>query len=119
MFGGNTFHYLDRIRKTGLEAEIRDFVDRDGVYIGTSAGGILMGPDVDESFIFAVNDIGLSDVSGLGYYDFYLSVHWDSKSSDVHTSIINYSWKTGKRLITLTDQQAILIRDDGFKIISP
>ena len=52
-------------------------------------------------------------------YDFYLSVHWDSKSSDVHTSIINYSWKTGKRLITLTDQQAILIRDDGFKIISP
>ena len=43
----------------------------------------------------------------------------DSKDDDKHTSIINHSWNSGKQLITLTDQQAVLVLDSGFKIISP
>jgi len=33
------------------------------------------------------------------------------------SDILNYSWKTGKHIVPLTDQQAILITDDEFKII--
>ena len=119
MWGGNTFHYLHRIRETGLIPRIRAFIERDGVYVGFSAGSILMGPDVDENFTTDVNDIGLEDVSGLRYLDFNLSVHWDTRGDDVHTGFIKHSWKTGKRVITLTDNQAILLRENGFKIISP
>ena len=119
IWGGNTFHYLQRIRETGLEPRIRDFIDRDGVYIGTSAGSMLMSPNVDENLTIDVNDVGLEDVTGFGYVDYYLLVHWDTIFEELHADVIKYSWDTGKRVISLTDQQAILVLDNEFKIISP
>jgi dipeptidase E len=115
--GGNPFHYMKRIRETGLVPKIREFVERNGVYIGSSAGSVIMGPDIDKNFTAAVNDVGLDDVSGFGYVDFYIIVHWDTKDGDLLTSFITYSWKTGKRIIALTDQQAILVLNKGFKVI--
>ena len=119
MWGENTFHYLHRIREIGLDRKIRNFIDRDGVYVGTSAGSSIMCPDVDENLTTDVNDIGLEDVSGFGFVDFNIIFHWDTIYGEARTGQIKYSWETGKRVITLTDQQAILVRDDGFKIISP
>ncbi len=39
-------------------------------------------------------------------------------SLEVAEIFIDYSWKNGKRIVTLTDQQAILVQDNGFKVIS-
>ena len=119
IWGGNTFHYLHRIREIGLDRKIRNFIDRDGVYVGTSAGSSIMCPDVDENLTTDVNDIGLEDVSGFGFVDFNIIFHWDTIYGEARTGQIKYSWETGKRVIPLTDQQAILVREDGFKIISP
>ena len=120
IWGGNTFRYLQRIRELGLESRIRDFIDRDGVYVGSSAGSTIMCPDVDENFINSVNKIGLIDVRGFGYVDFYMSPHWDTKNhGEKRTSQIKYSWESGKRLIPLTDQQAVLVLDSDFNIVSP
>ena len=47
VYGGNEYHYMYHIRRLGLYPKIRKFVDRDGIYIGVSAGSIIMGPDVD------------------------------------------------------------------------
>lgn len=119
--GGNTFYYLHQIRKNGYWDDIRGFIERDGVYIGISAGSMMMGPDVDENLTIDVNVNlwGLEDVTGFGYVDFHLLVHWDTIFDDLHTDAIKYSWDTGKRVIPLTDQQAILVMDNDFKIISP
>lgn len=119
IWGGNTFHYLQSIREAQLVPRIREFIERDGVYVGSSAGSQLMCPDIDENFTSDVNDIGLEDVSGFCYVDFYLVVHWDTRGDDLHTGFINHSWKTGKNVITLTDNQAVLVQNNGFKIISP
>jgi len=117
--GGNTFYYLHQIRKNGYWDDIRSFIERDGVYIGISAGSMMMGPYIDENLSLLGNDIGLEDVSGFGYVDFHLLVHWDSFFDDLHTDAIKYCWDTGKRVIPLTDQQAILVLDNDFRIISP
>ena len=90
MWGGNTFHYLKRIREIGLIPRIRDFIERDGVYVGTSAGSLIMSPDIDENLTIDANDIPLVDVTGFGYIDFYLLVHWDSFFEDLHTDAIKY-----------------------------
>lgn len=117
--GGNTFYYLHQIRKNEYWDDIRGFIERDGVYLGISAGSMMMGPYIDENLSLLGNDIDLEDVSGFGYVDFHLLVHWDSFFDDLHTDAIKYSWDTGKRVIPLTDQQAILVMDNDFKIISP
>ena len=61
IWGGNTFHYLKRIRELNLIPRIREFIDGDGVYVGTSAGSELMCPDLDANLTSDVNDIGLAD----------------------------------------------------------
>ena len=119
MCGGNTFHYLHRIRDTELNQRLRDFIDRGGVYVGSSAGSNIMCPDVDDNLTTDVNDIGLEDVSGFGYVDFIIMPHWGSMNGMARTDQIKYSWETGKRVIPLTDQQAILVLDEGFTIITP
>jgi dipeptidase E len=119
IWGGNNYHYLQGIREAGLEPKIREFIDRDGVYVGTSAGSNIMSPDVDENLSNDVNDIGLDDVSGFGYVDFITIPHWDTAHGEKRARQIKYSWKSGKRVIPITDQQAVLVQDNGFIIISP
>ena len=63
---------MKQIRETGLVHEIRDFIERDGVYVGTSAGSIIMGPDIDENLTSPGNDCGLEDLDGFGYFIFML-----------------------------------------------
>jgi dipeptidase E len=115
IFGGNNYHYLKRLRETGLVQEIRDFIESGGVYIGVSAGAMIMGPCIDNNLTFDVIDVGLEDVSGFDFVDFYIMPHWDWREG--RWASLTYSWKTGKHIVPLTDQQGILIHDDLFKII--
>jgi len=118
MWGGNPYHYLQRIREIGLDEKIKRFIDGGGIYVGTSAGSAIMGKEINEHFTKETNDIGLSDLSGLGYLDFCLYSHWDTFNTRLHDSAVRYVWETGKRVIFLTDNQAILVREDKWKIIS-
>jgi peptidase E len=119
MFGGNPFQYMKQIREAGLMQEIRDFVKRDGLYIGTSAGSMIMCPDVDENFMLPhdFNHFGLEDVSGFGYVDFYIIPHWETLSKENREKFEAYSEKYGKKIIQLTDKQGIHVHDAGYDII--
>ena len=117
IFGGNNFHYLQIIREKGLEPKIREFIDRNGVYVGSSAGSNIMCPEVDENLSNDANDIGLANVSGFGYVDFYTIPHWGTYHGEKRTGQIKYSWESGKKVIPLTDQQAILVKNNEFEII--
>jgi len=119
MLGGNNYRHMKWIRKQGLIPEIRKFIENNGVYSGRSTGAMIMSPDIDENLTIDVNDIGLKDVTGFGYIDYYLLVHWDTLFDELHTDAIKYSWNIGKRVIPLTDQQAVLVLNNEFKIISP
>ena len=118
VWGGNTFHYLKQIREIGLVPMIHDFVRRDGVYVGSSAGSMLMGPSVDEDlYILEKNEVGLQNVTGFGIVPFYICAHWDSKSDEVRDEMLKYGKASGKHLIPLTDQQGVLVHDNGYEII--
>ena len=115
IFGGNHFHYMKRIRELRLVQDIRDFIEREGVYIGVSGGSAMMAPDLDDGLSQTKNDIGLEDLSGFGYVDFYVVSHWDWREDKKEMLI--YSWESGKHMIPLTDQQGILVIDNDFDII--
>lgn len=44
--GGNTFYALEKIQHSGCAKIIREYVDRGKIYIGSSAGSVLAGPDI-------------------------------------------------------------------------
>jgi len=117
--GGNVYYYLQQFRNKGYMEDIRGLIERDGVYVGNSAGSNVMCAVVDESLTSDENFFGLEDITGFGFLDFNIIVHWDTMNGSLRTGQIKYSWEAGKRIIPLTDQQAILVQNDGFKIISP
>ncbi len=75
---------------------------------------------IDKNFTYGTNE-GLKEVSGFGYLDFYLVCHWDTYNLSralFQEKVIRYVWETCKRVVILTDNQAILVQDDGWKIIT-
>jgi len=117
VFGGNEYRYMDQIRKQGMYSDIRDFVDRNGVYIGISASSIIMGPTVDvEKWSRASNDVGLKDKSGFGYVDFITVPHVDS-ISERGQKVVDFHKSTGHKMMYITNKQGILVLDDMYKII--
>lgn len=53
--GGNTFYLLQELRRTGADQLISDWINRGKPYIGSSAGSIVLAPDID--YIQLMDDI--------------------------------------------------------------
>ncbi len=49
VMGGNVYYYLKQFRENGYVNDIRGFIERDGVYAGSSAGSTIMSRVVDEN----------------------------------------------------------------------
>lgn len=106
--GGNTFVYLDRIKKTGLDKFIIDSVKSGrSVYVGVSAGSIIAGPDISIAGWGSECDsnvINLEDLSGLGLTDIVVSPHYHD---ELKAEIDDFREKYGYQVYEITDEQAI------------
>ena len=115
IFGGNNYHYMKRLRETGLMQEIREYIEDERVYGGVSAGAMIMGPDIDENLTSDSNEVGLEDASGFGLVDFYILPHWDWWRE--RWKSLSHGWRTGKRVVPLNDQQGVLVTEEDMSII--
>ena len=105
--GGNTFDYLDRVRKTGLDKFIVDFSKKENsVYVGVSAGSILAGPDIAIAGDEDSNDIGLTDLRGLCLTDFIVYPHY---RKELKTQLDEFKKRNGYPIIELEDNQAVIL----------
>jgi dipeptidase E len=120
--GGNTFLYLDGIRKTGLDKEITRAVKRGYLYYGISAGSIVAGPDIafiapldDPSVVRSLSTIKLTHVKGLDLTNVAVAPHYNKKE---YISIIDgFQAKSKFPIMPLTDKQALEIVGRKKKII--
>lgn len=115
--GGNTFYLLDWVRKSGFDKVIKPLLENGKVYIGTSAGSILLGPDISISGwdpTWDTNDVGLTDFSGLNLVPFATSPHFTEAEREVierRMEEVNYPVKA------ITDAQAIVVDGDKQELI--
>jgi len=114
--GGNTYVYLDRIRKTGLDKFIVDSVKSGrSIYVGVSAGSIIAGPNIaiagwgSES---DSNDVGLKNLEGLGLIDVVIYPHYHG---ELKFEVDDFKRKYEYRVKELKDDQALYLShfDDG------
>ena len=115
--GGNTFYILDRIRKTGFDEVIKKSVREGKIYIGVSAGSILMGPDIEicgRGDDWDVNEIGLKDLTGLGFTDKILSPHYIDEEKEI---IVKFEKESCNKVTLLRDGEALLIDGNEERLI--
>ena len=74
--GGNTFYLLHKVKEADFGSIIKQFLERGGVYVGASAGSIIVGPDIEVAGFGDKNDIGLKDLTGLNLIDVAIFPHF-------------------------------------------
>jgi len=106
--GGNTFVYLDRIKKTGLDKFIIDSVKSNrSIYVGVSAGSIVTGPDISIASWGSEgdsNDINLNDLKGLGLTNIVISPHY---RNELKSELDEFKKLHDYQIYELTDEQAV------------
>lgn len=113
--GGNTYFILNRIRKTGLDDSLRKYVRSGGVYIGVSAGSIIVGQDISISGWGSegdLNEINLKDLRGLGFTNIAIFPHYKDK---LNKEVADFKLSVDYPVETLRDGEAIIIKGKKVK----
>lgn len=114
--GGNTFHLLDQVRKTGFDKWLKENIEHK-VYVGGSASSILMTPTI------AVADLepgdenipNITDLTGLGYVDFEIQPHCDQTQM---LEMADYAKATKNSVYAIDDLTAIKVVGGEVEVIS-
>lgn len=123
MSGGNTFWFLEKIQQSKSADVIRDFINSGKLYISTSAGSIIAGPDIYPTYRItkAEKAKNLKGYDGLGLVDFVVFPHWGNELSYFKDNYLNHrlehAYNKDHKIILLTDNQYIIVEDDWYKII--
>lgn len=120
--GGNSFYLLQQMRKCGFDEIIRDYVSKKIVYLGSSAGSIVAGPDIQT--VHHMDKMALApelkDTIGLGLVNVCIMPHWGS--DDFKDKFLNhrleYIYRKGFRIILLNDDQYLVGLGGKFTIES-
>lgn len=120
MAGGNTFYFLNSLRKAKLLKELKMFVERGGVLTGLSAGAIMMTENIEMAgypeFDRDENQVGLKNLSSLGLVDFAFFPHFKN-SSRYDAAFKKYSKLKKKVLYACPDGSGIVVNDRELRFV--
>jgi dipeptidase E len=113
--GGNTFKLLKFSKEANLKYSVENLLKRDGIYIGVSAGSIIVGPSITIAGEVSAdkNDIGLEYLTGLSITDLIVLPHY---SSEMEEETKAFEVKYGVNVERVSNSQAILV-ENGQKTI--
>lgn len=103
--GGNTFQTLDRIRKSGADKIIVDYVKRGAVYIGGSAGAHIASANIEHLLTIDPNSGNITDYTALGLFNGILFCHYTDKLKLLYEETAEHS---EYKVYTLTDDESIV-----------
>lgn len=116
--GGNTFFLLQEMKKTGADKIIKDEIASGKIYIGESAGSMILSPDIEYAKEMDERKKApeLKDTSALSVIDFYPLPHYTNFpfKKAVEKIITNYQDKIP--LQPISNSQVILVKGESMKI---
>jgi dipeptidase E len=115
--GGNTFFLLDCMRKAGFEKALKKLLSEDKLYVGVSAGGIVVTPNIAIAAVEPgdANNVGMQDFTGLDVVNFEFSPHVPDMVS--YESVEKYSKTTRNKIYSVNDYAAVLVQDNKVSIV--
>jgi len=119
--GGNSFYLLEQIKKTGFDKVLKKFQKTDIIYIGSSAGSVIVCPDI--KYIEPLDDPkeakNLQNYKGINLIDFYVLPHFNTGIFGEISKTIYQEKANTLKLVPITDNQLIEINTttNNYKII--
>ena len=102
MIGGNTIYLLHMIRKYNFDIVIKDFINKNKIYIGSSAGSQVLGSTIELCSIYETNNVNMTDFTAIGIIDKEIVPHANKKEELIKKS-------NRDDLILLYDGKGIII----------
>lgn len=114
--GGNTFKLLRYAREAHFKETVEKLLNREGIYIGVSAGSIILAPTIQIAISVdpEPNEIGISDLTGLNLINFEVHPHYES-IQDAELSF--YQKNTKNKVTRISNSQALIISDSGQEVV--
>lgn len=113
---------LWKIQQTESAELIKKFVENGGVYIGSSAGSMVAGPDIYVTREKAELDMvpEIKDFKGLGITELMIQPHWGSEHfrESYLNEIIKHSYVPGFKQILLSDNHYIIDSGSNIEFVS-
>lgn len=112
--GGATGYLMYWLRRHGLDKTLPNFLAKNKVYIGSSAGSMVASQSLSvcEWYLGEV-ETGASFIPGLGLVDFEIYPHFQTDQFE-QVKQLRQKNQTGMSLYLLKDGEAVLV--DGYKI---
>jgi len=108
--GGNTFYLLKKSQESGFGVVIKKLVSRGSIYIGSSAGSVIAGPDIE--YVSLLDDpevANLKSTKGLNLVSFEILPHSNNTHFSQHFEKIISQYGNYYEIKSLSDNQAILL----------
>ena len=107
MIGGNTFYLLKELREKQLDEKIIQAINNGVIYVGSSAGSIILGKTIETALPYDENWVGSEDFIGLNLVDGIIIPHANRKQEFIKEAKEKYSDK----IIELYDDYGIVISE--------
>lgn len=118
--GGNTFYLLQELRKHRLDDVLKEEINKGKLYIGESAGSIIMAPSIE--YISVMDDrqkaAELSSCQGFNEISYYPVPHMYNTYLGEAAQQIMEQFEQTLDLCPLTDEQALLITGEQAEVKS-
>lgn len=116
--GGNTFYLLQELKKTGADKIITEQINSGKMYIGESAGSMIMSPNIE--YVKLMDDTkaapDLKTFDALNMVDFYPVPHHTNFPFEKIVEEIIARYEKELKLFPVSNSQAILVNGDDVKI---
>ncbi len=118
--GGNSFYLLQESQKSGFIPFVQKRVEEGMIYLGTSAGSVIAGPDIEpfrqDSRAALAPD--LHGTQGYNLVNFIICPHWGQpKRRDLFNSYrLNHMYNEDHPYVILNDHQYVEVMGDTFQI---
>lgn len=117
--GGNTFFLLQEMKKSKAGEIIKREVDLGKLYIGESAGSMILSKNIE--YVKIMDNVEkapyLDNFEGLGLLDFYTVPHYNNFPFKKITQKILQQYSSNLNLQPISNNEAILVEDDNVKIV--
>ncbi|KKU46757.1 MAG: Peptidase E [Microgenomates group bacterium GW2011_GWC2_46_7] len=120
--GGNVFYLLQQARLNNFGSYLKQRVGEGVIYIASSAGSVIVGPDISSASRPGKEpkEYGLTSTTGFGLVNFVVMPHWgapEKKEAYLNYKIPN-SYHEDHPHILLSNHQYIEVVGDSFHIIT-
>lgn len=118
--GGNTFYLLQESNKSGFSELLIELIHAGIIYIGSSAGAVLVGPTIGPISMMDDPRLApeLTSYDGLGLVEFIPLVHFGNDEYREHyLKALGELYTSSPKFVLVRDDQFIIIQDDYWKLL--